>query len=549
MKTEIYHRWNLTRRLVVLVVVIVALSLGLFALLTALRLAQGARVQELAVAELAKERTNKQLRLQAQLFAGELRQIKTQTKNSMSTLAYHQDTHRILARGNIVAIDRLLRVVVETSQMDGVLAFDRHLNALGSHRPGLVLAKVNRVFSTSKLAVIGRGIILGNDRRNPFSHTGFQAENQEFLKTMGINAKSDQMVIADIHPVFDDFGDVTAVLLGYRMVRASEVAFERLMEGNSLGVQILNGSQVLMEMGNIFEENLAGIPVHAARNGITSDGSYLFQCQGFNIKWRLCIFQTIGELNKLTSSFVEFIQEEKNSLLLWLGAVAVVSILLAAIIATRAIKRVMAPLDQIARAVRSVAKGNWLAHVSGQKRRDEVGDIARAVAVLQRSMKDRESLKADVADINQLRVKQCETKEAAQTFRSSLRQHIYGLLEITQNVESKSQNVISLSLLAKSEADEARLVTGRYLSKTRDEVVNGAKRQAEAEMLRESIDRFSNTATNIGNGSRELLTIITSINQEMRGLEKVVKELMLSISNQQLEGAEDAKQDTLEEAA
>src|SRR5207247_5685312 len=88
---------------------------------------------------------------------------------------------------------------------------------------------------------------------------------------------------------------------------------------------------------------------------------------------------------------------EGRSLAVWLIAVAAASLLIFAIIMLLVSQRISRPLVKITEAVRAVARGDWKSEVTGVNRVDEVGDIARAVIVLQRSLQERDRLRSDVA--------------------------------------------------------------------------------------------------------------------------------------------------------
>ncbi|MEE9313244.1 MAG: methyl-accepting chemotaxis protein [Rhizobiaceae bacterium] len=526
----IKHRWSLTTRLVFMAVVAVALSLGLFAMLTVVRLEQGAWVQEQAVSRLARDRIGEQMRLQVRLITEELQQVSVQTEGVVRALATREDTHKVLARGNIVAIDRLLKTAVASSTLDGLLALDTHLNALGSHKPGLLLVNANRVFTNSNYAALTRGLILGNDRRKPVVHTQFSTGKNMDLLAFGLAVKADKLVVVSIHPVFDDFGDVAAVLVAHRIVKSSDAALTRFVNNESLGMRILNGAHVLLSAG--IKNERVEMPPHSiiSEMDVTKNGSNLFQCELFNSSWRVCIYKPMIELTELTDSLVDFIKDEKRSLVQWLGLLTLGSIGVVTLASIAGIRRVMAPLQQITQAVRSVAKGNWLAHVAGQRRRDEVGDIARAVSVLQRSMKERERLRVDVADIEQLKAQQLEMYQAAQLSRTEIRQHMYGLLELTDTIELGTQRLNSLVGLAEGEADEARLVIGRTINELSVGLVGT---QAPARLVDESIDRLGETVEELSGGAKNISIAVGEMSQEVRGIERVIKGLMRALSDQQ----------------
>ncbi len=187
-------------------------------------------------------------------------------------------------------------------------------------------------------------------------------------------------------------------------------------------------------------------------------------------------------------------------------------------------RRVLAPLADITRVIRSVAKGNWLAHVVGRKRRDEVGEIARAVLVLQESVKERERLQASVADVDQVIGHRRDLTEAMQNCRTVLRRRLLELSNMSERVEENSKQLVGLGGLAECEADEARLVTLRSSSKVTG---SDAERNDEFHMLvRGAIDRFGETAARINSTGQDTAEDVKTLVANVRGLDHVVKRFL-----------------------
>lgn len=187
----------------------------------------------------------------------------------------------------------------------------------------------------------------------------------------------------------------------------------------------------------------------------------------------------------------------------------------------------------------AVSSGQTAAH---HQHGDEVGEIARAVVVLQHSMKDRERLKADVADIEEIRVQRLTMENAARECQTALRQRLFSLSDITETFETRGHKLSGLAGLAEGEADEARLVAVRALTERERGDDNGGDGTAgaptaPAQELTGSIDRLSETISLLSTDTKGLLDTVRMMNSEMGSLNRVMIDFTHTITRSELEGA------------
>ena len=537
MDHEPYGGGVLARRLVVIVVLIAGLSLGLFSGLTYLRLQHGTAEQVKAVGKLTRERVVEQMRLQNRLISAEMDRIRAQTAQAVRSLANNTDTAAIIERGNIVAIDLMLKNAVENSHLTGLIALDTQLNAVGSHQPGLVLAKASGAFAQTVDGARAKGLVLANDPQTRQNFTGFTTRTKSQIAALGLTDQGNGLVVSSMFPVFDDFGELITLLVGHRVVDGSVETLQRYTKTEQLGFRVIEDDQVLLNMGLADAHGVREDLATASDIRETRDGVHHYQCAAFRTDWKLCVYQPVERLSELTHALISFIHEEKNSLISWLGLLYVGCLSMATLVVFTSAKRILAPLQQITRAVHSVAKGNWMAAVSGQRRKDEVGDIARAVAVLQNSMKERERLQADVADLEQVRAREGAVEEAVNACQAALRQKMFGLSDISDMIEKSSQKLVASVSLAEGEADEARLVNGRALTLISPQALEAyADEQSPVKLAGDSIDRLGETISQLGENAKSLSSSVASLADEVGRVDRVVKQLMWSISRDRAGG-------------
>ncbi|MEL6505877.1 MAG: HAMP domain-containing protein [Pseudomonadota bacterium] len=525
--------WGLSGRLALMVLAAVGITLAIFFILTVLRLESGAIRHGKAVEELAWQRIDAQMRLQHRLVESELLQIKQVADRQMRQLAGLQETGRVISRGNVVAVDLMAQSIAQGAQMDGVLVLDAQLNALGSHRPGLPLVKANRAFSEAGYAALARGLLDANDRDKPRSHTDYTALSSDVLERLGSPNTPRQMVLLSLHVVFDDFGDPIALLAGHRLMNRPWPAMERFAQEEHLRLTVQDADDVLVDVAPDKSIKLtSAVQVVNGRMGMNRAGDTLFRCSPFGQAWRLCITQPFGDLQELTAQLTTHIAEEKNSLILWLAALGLAGLIVAVLITTYVARRVLAPLGQITNAVRSVAKGNWLVHVAGQRRTDEVGAIARSVTVLQKSMKERERLKADMADVEELRARSSAMVAAGEWCRAQLRQELFVLSEMADAMEGDLTQLNEISTDVMGEADETMLAARRVLSNSRS-----GKGTGRAEDVFASIDRVTGSIVAMTEANRGLSRHGHAMAGRLTAVERAVEQFNQTIRDDAVEQA------------
>ena len=157
----------------------------------------------------------------------------------------------------------------------------------------------------------------------------------------------------------------------------------------------------------------------------------------------------------------------------------------------------------------------------GKRRKDEVGEIARAVTVLQRSMKEREKLRGDVADIEQVWAEKLRLEKASLLCQAEIHRRLLAISDLNEKIELDCMRLSSNSGLAEGEADETRLVIMRAFKPDEKSLSMQKSKDLAGEMIG-SIDRLSET---IGTLSRDVITLNDSVGlsgQKMEELERLV---------------------------
>jgi methyl-accepting chemotaxis protein len=266
-----------------------------------------------------------------------------------------------------------------------------------------------------------------------------------------------------VEPIFDDFGDVFAALVAHRALRPHEAVLEEFSRLEGAGTVILAGRDSISTSG-IQEATASLAEVENSSLLRTADRRYWSRCEGLSEHWRVCALAPVGELHALRDELVRIGEIEGRSLAVWLIAVAAASLLIFAVIMLLVSQRISRPLVKITEAVRAVARGDWKSEVTGVDRVDEVGDIARAVIVLQRSLQERDRLRSDVAHAEGVKKRREALEDAIRRFDRIMRSVLLSVSNSVETMDETTPELARVSAVAEGEAVEAAFVSENTVS-------------------------------------------------------------------------------------
>src|SRR5256885_15965416 len=191
-------------------------------------------------------------------------------------------------------------------------------------------------------------------------------------------------------------------------------------------------------------------------------------------------------------------------------------------------RHITRPLMQITEAVRAVARGDWKSEVAGVERVDEVGDIARAVNVLQRSRQERDLLRSDVAHAESVKKRREALEDAIRRFDRIMRSVLLSVSNSVETMDETARELARVSAVAEGEAVEAAFVSENTVSnvssvRTATERLSAAISET-VDGIRQAADviALSNTAAQSASASAEGLARTTGeIDAIMRAIAEI----------------------------
>jgi methyl-accepting chemotaxis protein len=453
---------SLSTRLIIAVVAIASVAFAASFGLTIVRLDQGLERQAQQLSRLSEEKLGQRLDGEARLAGARVTAMFSSTATRLESIAQRADVAKAISSANVVPIYELLGRAAQAADIDGILVVDTKLRVFGAHSDKTDIVTANRALQESAFAQDIRGILTDNDRKRPRVLRRVIELDEHAAQAIGARETA-PMAFLVVEPIFDDFGDVFAALVAHRSLKPREATLEEFSELEGAGLVVLAGEKSV----SIAGVGVSSLAVSAAPDSSllrSTDGQFWSRCDAIFNQWRVCALAPIGELHALRNELVRIGEAEGRSLALWLIAAAIVSVLTFAGIMLLLSQRISRPLMQITEAVRAVARGDWKSEVTGVARVDEVGDIARAVIVLQRSLEERDRLRSDVAHAESVKKRREALEDAIRRFDRIMRSVLLSVSNSVETMDETARELARVSAVAEGEAVEAAFVSENTVS-------------------------------------------------------------------------------------
>jgi methyl-accepting chemotaxis protein len=491
---------SLGTRLLVAVLATAGVAFAVLAGLTLWRLDRGLERQASQLAQVSEEKLGQRLDGEARLARARIGMLFAEAGRSLENIAQRADIVKAVSSGNDVAISELLRRAAATADIDGIVVVDTKLRVFGADRGGVDLAATNKALGGHPIAKEMMPILADNDRRRPAVLRQTVKLSEDLAAAVGAKITAPLAVII-VEPIFDDFGEVFAALIAHRVLRGEESTLTEFSELEGAGLLVLAEDRRISAAG-VKNPPFTVQEVPGSTLLRTNDRAYWSRCTELFEAWRICALAPVSELHALRDELVRIGEIEGRSLATWLFIFALVSLALFAGITLLAARRISRPLAQITEAVRAVARGDWKSDVSGLARKDEVGDIARAVVVLQRSLEERDRLRTDVAQAESVKKRREALEDAIRRFDRVMRSVLLSVSDCVETMDETAKELARMSAVAEGEAAEAAFVSENTV--------------ANVSTLRSATERLSASISETADQLRQTAEVLSASNTAAR---------------------------------
>lgn len=372
------------------------------------------------------------------------------TTRRVSAIASRADTISAATSLNVVAMSEMLGPAARNADVDVVVVVDGTGKVTGASSDKSDLIALNDMLSKARFAGTIRRLLSDNNPDDPETFTDLVPADElgSLVPRKGKETIS-QIVFA---PLFDDFGEVSGGLIAQRWLRPHEPTLLELAKIGSFGIAVLMDGKVISDAS--FAGGLKVVKQNRSYTNRTADGRHVVRCGRPIDPLEICALKPIEELFATQQELTRIGKQEEHQLiqsLVFFGLGATILFIIISIGISRQITR---PLTRITRVVSSVAGGDYEGEVDSTERADEVGDIARAVVLLQASVKERDSLRENIQIKNEiLRRKESELRTQNDLFDAALNNMSHGLCMFGEDKKLIVSNKRYLELFDLAEAD------------------------------------------------------------------------------------------------
>jgi diguanylate cyclase (GGDEF)-like protein len=342
--------------------------------------------------------------------------------------AISQDTEILhaVASFNTTAIATVLSNALANSDIDTAIVVDAKMAPVGDSRNSVGLVGFPELMEKTGLAT-KLDWILKNSNRISFGHF-----SQTFLATDQLQQlfglSSDQAAVqVVIWPIFDDFGDSSGAIIAARGLRKTEVILQSFADIAKVALEVRLAGRLASVAGISNPPELVS-PKDGSQLWRSVDNARVGGCITSQAILQVCATRPIQDLYAARDQLIRTGTMEGERLsrrLVWFG---VGSVLVFALIAVWLARQITRPIGRITNGVARVAEGDYAVELPDTERRDEVGNIARAVSVLRENMRERDQLRRDTATQNaRLRAQETALRLQNDLFDAALNNMSHGL--------------------------------------------------------------------------------------------------------------------------
>jgi diguanylate cyclase (GGDEF)-like protein len=396
---------SLSARLITWTLVTALTTFSMLLLLVLYQVNKGLSQQTDQISHWSEERLAQRLTSDALLARARINTLYDDVSTRFASLAQRSDVSKAIQSRNSVAISELLASALALADLDGVLVLDEKSRVLGADRLDADILRAHKVLRSHPILRDIQQALRNDTPHRRIRITG--RFDRSFAEALAANWTA-PLAGVFIEPVLDDFGGVTAVIVGYRQLHNEEVTLAEFSRLTERSVFIISDGNLISRAGPaIFS---SGDDQRGSSGLVFLDqGRSVARCVGLWNEADVCAVAPSSELEHLATQVIAIGEEQTNALIWWLVGAVAVALLLFALMSFVVSRHITLPLREITSVVGDVAEGNWRVFVPGLARRDEVGNIARAVTLLARSVEERDKLRTDVVAQNATLLQKEET--------------------------------------------------------------------------------------------------------------------------------------------
>ncbi len=504
-------------RLIVVVLTMTAFAFAGVAGFIAWRLDQNLLIQSAEMDRLSKNNLSQRLESDARRGFNAMEKRFHEIGEDIGRISKRNDIIKLLMTSNITEIKRELNIAVAEADLTGLIIFDHKMRYVEGFAENLNTLAWATDFSKKPIFSEIANVLNDNNRSDPKIFGRIVQGDAGLLAALGSKAEP-SLVAVMAYPVFDDFGDVFALMVASRRLKEEEATLKGLNEIVPVPMAIVVGRQIVSSVGLDdktieIETDQAGTLRRSAR------GNLYYRCTPSFAGSFFCAFAPEIDLTQQSDTLTKIGRDQTRAVSISVLMIAFGAMLSLGVVLFFVMRRVTRPLARIAQVIGRVANGEAEAADFGAGRNDEIGQIARAVKIFQDNLVQTERMRAerreDAARAEDER--QSTMKAMADRFEASVGEILRSVSVNAGEMRSAAGSMADAALKTSSQArtieanSESTAVSIAAMNQSTQELVSSI-----GEISRRTVEsaQLSNRAVDVANHSGgQIKNLTTKTNQ------------------------------------
>jgi methyl-accepting chemotaxis protein len=471
LRTSLALRWAL------LVTLVAGLGFALMVHAVSQLLLAKIEAESTRLTEIAEQKTSERIEVEVRLGDQRLRELVFRYESGLASIARQGRTVTLLRERDDARTARHIGPELRRAGFDGGLLVTSAMMIVGGDREKMPLAASEQALRNLDFAEALQNLFASNDRRSPtrYRYVGPFDISMAMLFQSPVQGRYGLFLAS---PVFDEFGDVAGLLLGYRLVNVSEPTLTEFSTLIRAGVALVHGDRMLSQAGAELPDDLSLTVGDGTVLGRLPALSLIFRCLPSLPQTHLCILRDESDVLRFRDELQVLSVAETSRMQVRLGLFAVGLAILIGGLIVMLTRRLTGPLTDIAGEVGRIADGNWTAAVQHVGRPDEVGRIARAIEAMQFALIERDRMRQEMIRIDAINQRRLAMGEAVGRFEAGMDDVMGKMNDAAIALARASEAIGQAARSAEAQADriqatsvttatEASLVTGATIQLTR----------------------------------------------------------------------------------
>ncbi|WP_068083581.1 EAL domain-containing protein [Polycladidibacter stylochi] len=444
---------------------------------------------------LAEKQFNRVMRSDLQHLSTSITKEMDDIANRVASIARQPSFLEAMHNENYTVISKELQQYNNTMGMDGLILFNVNSKILGSSNPELEPNVLRGYLEQQGFTSLLKGILRQRLKPNALEFYGIiPAKELGSIIGKEIMGSAAEVTIA---PIFNDNGQLDAILVAQKWMRYHDRILESFKSITNINIIVFyRGEVVSTTVDDLDQASISDINEFSYGDLKKLKGNYVL-CDSGPRDLRICAVNSAVIFQEVIAIISSLGEEAKIYTLTRIVGFAVFCIIVVIFVALAISVNITSPLKEITKALSAVTERNYNGEIQGGERSDEVGDIARAAVLMQKSVKEREDLRVNIEKQQEkLLVQEKELRVQNTQFEAAINSMIQGLclFDANRNLIRTNNRFISMFSLRASSVFPGKSWESLFkimLSTTDKDVMTGDESGSEFLSINNIVHVFS----------------------------------------------------------